>query len=40
KQEKKQRKASKPSKKSSFYWFGMIPFALKMIRRKIKTSNH
>ncbi|ARI77075.1 YqzE family protein [Halobacillus mangrovi] len=40
KKEKEKRKAAKPSKKSSSYWFGMIPLALKMIRRKMKTTNH
>ncbi|SFF54208.1 YqzE-like protein [Halobacillus alkaliphilus] len=38
KQEKKQRKAAKPSKKSAFYWFGIIPFALRMIKKKHKTT--
>lgn len=38
KQEKEQRKAAKPSKKSSSYWFGMIPVALKMFKKKMKTN--
>ncbi|WP_226582981.1 YqzE family protein [Halobacillus litoralis] len=39
KEEKKQRKELKPSKKTSSYWFGMIPLALKMFKRKRKMTN-
>lgn len=40
KEEKQKRKEAKPSKKSSFYWFGILPFALKMFKRKRKITNH
>ncbi|MCP3030296.1 YqzE family protein [Halobacillus sp. A1] len=36
KEEKLEKKHSKPSKKSSSYWFGVIPFALRMLRKKRK----
>ncbi|MCA1023016.1 YqzE family protein [Halobacillus litoralis] len=40
KEEKKQRKQEKPSRKSSVYWFGLIPLAIRMFRRKRKISHH
>ncbi|WP_173916163.1 YqzE family protein [Halobacillus sp. Marseille-Q1614] len=36
KEEKMEKKQAKPSKRSTSYWFGLLPFALKMIRRKNK----
>ncbi|TGB04320.1 YqzE family protein [Halobacillus salinus] len=39
KEEKKDRKAKKPSKKSSLYWFGVLPIAIKMFRKRWK-ANH
>ncbi len=35
KAEKRQRKAEKPTKKSSYYWFGLLPVALRMFKRKL-----
>ncbi|UOQ42538.1 YqzE family protein [Halobacillus salinarum] len=40
KEEKQQRKAAKPSKKSTSYWFGLVPLALKMWRRNRKKHNY
>ncbi|MCP3025702.1 YqzE family protein [Halobacillus sp. A5] len=34
KQEKLEKKQTKPSKKSSSYWFGLLPFALKMLKKR------
>ncbi|WP_079530264.1 YqzE family protein [Halobacillus hunanensis] len=34
KQEKHDRKIQRTSKGSSSYWFGIIPFALKMMKRR------
>lgn len=39
KEEKKERKAQKPSKKSSLYWFGVLPIAIKMFRKRWKTNH-
>ncbi|WP_101844273.1 YqzE family protein [Halobacillus sp. Marseille-P3879] len=33
KQEKKEQKQTKQSKKNSAYWFGLLPFALKMLKK-------
>ncbi|RWZ60093.1 YqzE family protein [Halobacillus fulvus] len=37
KQEKQERKADKPSKKSSFYWFGVLPLAIRMLKRRLNS---
>ncbi|GGF08153.1 hypothetical protein GCM10010954_03230 [Halobacillus andaensis] len=34
KQEKIEKKQAKVSKKSTSYWFGLLPFALKMLRKR------
>ncbi|UOQ95589.1 hypothetical protein MUO14_01600 [Halobacillus shinanisalinarum] len=34
KQEKLDRRVERPSKRSSSYWFGILPFALKVMKRK------
>ncbi|UOR12327.1 YqzE family protein [Halobacillus amylolyticus] len=34
KQEKLDRRVERPSKRSSSYWFGILPFALKIMKRK------
>ncbi|ELK46237.1 YqzE family protein [Halobacillus sp. ACCC02827] len=39
KEEKRLRKEEKPSKKSSSYWFGILPFAWKLFKRKRRITN-
>lgn len=39
KNEKENRKAAKPSKKSSLYWFGVVPVAIKMFKKKRKINH-
>ncbi|MFG6148538.1 YqzE family protein [Halobacillus sp. B23F22_1] len=34
KREKMEKKQAKVSKKSTSYWFGLLPFALKMLRKR------